>query len=509
MIYFVVLVMERIGKIVGLIVMIIVVVFLFKDGQHKYTPSIEQEIDSSFEKDHLSDIVFLSGFVVNSGEQRDSSTFSDQLSVSPAVEEILLESDLSISDLSSNNIWFLKKVFSTNSDPQVMNMIIQLMIDEYQFLGAKQFIEQLSDEQRINLDPLLHLQVLFNSFSLSSTTTFSSLSDILQNYLNWGKISQEQYQWYSGILSLMQRDYSRFFDLSRSFSTDSYRTFSQKLSSLQGQISQQSDMPAYYFDALVGVELFNQGFFQISKVLALSVVSQNKEYILPYQILAYANFLTASWDAAIEYFTLLKTLNPQASDKYSFLIGVAYYWNWAYEKSVLQLSQIKTGSYRLDVERYLVLNYLILQQPDKLLSTWQKLLWSKDLMYTDFFNYFFQTFFVPYSKWEEYFLYQKNSGLAQNYLTVCSQTLKGSEKAVCEYGKVWLSLANNSFEWLEVALVSLTENYPQGYLYHALWEFYLKQWKPDLAKSALLKAIWMSSSMEEWFKLKSLLQQVM
>ncbi|MDR0369676.1 MAG: hypothetical protein LBH96_04110 [Candidatus Peribacteria bacterium] len=125
----------------------------------------------------------------------------------------------------------------------------------------------------------------------------------------------------------MQRDYSRFFEISGSFSSDSYRTFAQKLSTLQGQISQQSGMPAYYFDALVGVELFNQGFFQIAKVLALSVVSQNKDYILPYQLLAYANFLTASWDAAIEYLTLLTSLNPQTSEKYSFLIGVAYYWN--------------------------------------------------------------------------------------------------------------------------------------------------------------------------------------
>jgi hypothetical protein len=191
------------------------------------------------------------------------------------------------------------------------------------------------------------------------------------------------------------------------------------------------------------------------------------------------------------------------------LIGVAYYWNWSYEKSVLQLSQIKTGPYHLDAERYLVLNYLILEQLDKLLSTWQRLLWSNSLMYTDFFNYFFQTFFVPYSKWEDYLLYQKNPDLAQNYLTVCSQTLTGEEKAVCEYGKVGLSLANHSFGWLEVALVSLIEQYPQGYLYHALWEFYLQQWKPDLAKSALLKAVWMSSSLEEWFKLKSLLQQVM
>jgi tetratricopeptide (TPR) repeat protein len=314
------------------------------------------------------------------------------------VENLLLESDLSFSEVSSNNVDFLKKVFATTSDSQVMNLIIQLMVDEYQFLAAKQFIETLSDTQRTQLDPLLHLQVLFNSFSLSSTTTFSSLSNVLQNYLQLGKITQDQYWRFSGILAILQRDYSRFFEISRSFSANAYRAFAQKLVNLQEKISQQSDMPAYYFDALVGVELFNQGFFQGAKVLALSVVSQDKAYLLPYQLLAYANFLTASWDAAIEYFHLLSTLNPQSAEKYSFLIGVAYYWNGAYEKSVLQLSQVKGVDYLLDTERYLALNYLALQQTDKLLSTWQKLLGSNGLGYADFFSYFYKVFFEPYSK---------------------------------------------------------------------------------------------------------------
>ncbi|MDR0369675.1 MAG: hypothetical protein LBH96_04105 [Candidatus Peribacteria bacterium] len=168
--------MEKIGKLLGLVVMIMVIVFLFRDDKRHYHPSSEVN--------DFSNISFSSGFGVVSERQEDFSTFSNQLSTNPAVEEILLESDLSISEVSSTNIGFLKKVFSTTSDPQVMNMIIQLMTEEYQFLAAKQFIEQLSDEQRTYLDPLLHLQVLFNSFPLSSTTTFNSLSEVVQNYLH-------------------------------------------------------------------------------------------------------------------------------------------------------------------------------------------------------------------------------------------------------------------------------------------------------------------------------------
>jgi hypothetical protein len=86
-------------------------------------------------------------------------------------------------------------------------------------------------------------------------------------------------------------------------------------------------------------------------------------------------------------------------------------------------------------------------------------------------------------------LYQGDTRLAQNYLVVCSQTLTGSEKAVCEYGKIGLALVNQSFDGVGTMLLSLIEQYPQGYLYHALGEFYLKQGESDLAKSALLKAV--------------------
>lgn len=156
----------------------------------------------------------------------------------------------------------------------------------------------------------------------------------------------------------MKRDYTSFFEISSSFQDLSHTSFASRLLSQKNQISSQSDMPLYYFDALVGVELFNQGFFQAAKVLALHVLTQNREYILPYQLLAYANFLTNSRDASIEYLNLLLSLDSSSVEKYDFLIGVAYYRNGEYERSVLKLSQVKDVSYRLDVDRYLVLNYL-------------------------------------------------------------------------------------------------------------------------------------------------------
>jgi hypothetical protein len=60
--------------------------------------------------------------------------------------------------------------------------------------------------------------------------------------------------------------------------------------------------------------------FQPAKVLALYSLQQNSSYILPYQVLAYANFLTNSWDTSIEYLKKLVDLDPNNAEKYRFLM---------------------------------------------------------------------------------------------------------------------------------------------------------------------------------------------
>jgi hypothetical protein len=422
----------------------------------------------------------------------------------------LEEEQLSLDQLESDNLTFLQKVFEQHPDPQVMNAILQTMVQQYQFVAAKQFIDTLSDTQRLQLDPSLHLTVAFNSFQLSASSTVNTLSSLVQYYSEKKLITPDETNWYHGLLALLEKKYDRFFQFSVSFQASSYKNFATKLTTLQTQISRQTDMPSYYFDALTAVELFNQGYFQIAKVLALSAMAQDKQYMLPYQLLAYANFLTSSRDAAREYLTTLSSLDTAHQEKYHFLIGVAYYRNQQYEASVLRLSQVKSATYRLDAERYLALNYLHLRQPSKLLSTRQKILGYAQLKPSDFFSYFYEVFFVPYMQGEDYEWYHKNEKLAQEYLLVCSQLFAHQEEnAVCEYGKVGLALANGTATGVEEILLRLGEEYPQGYLFHALGEVYVKQGNKEKAKFYLLKAAGMSNSLEETWQLKQLLQKVM
>ncbi|MDR0859989.1 MAG: hypothetical protein LBO09_03225 [Candidatus Peribacteria bacterium] len=411
--------------------------------------------------------------------------------------------------LKSDNVDFLQKVFEKTRDPQIITPTLQAMVEVYQFISAKQFIEKLTPAEIKNIDPVLHLQIAFNSFPLSSSSAFSSLEALVENYKQTNAINLDQANRYQGIIALMQRKYDTFFQISAQFQNASYKQFANKIASLKKQIAQQEDMPSYYFDALVAVELFQQGFFQPAKILALYAHSKESKYILPYQVLAYANFLTASREASVEYLTTLSSLDPTQQEKYTFLMGVAYYRNQQYETSVMKLSQIQKADYRLDVARYLTLNYSHLQQTSKLITTRQKLLGYAELKPADFFNYFYKVFFSPYIQGEAFTLYQQNPELAQNYLIVCASLLSTQDTTICEYGKVGLALATQNSFGLEESLLSLIKTSPQGYLYHALGEYYTKVGRSDEAKVYLLKAIGMTDSINETDQIKTLLQKIL
>lgn len=419
--------------------------------------------------------------------------------------DIDVASEIVLDQLDSDNISFLEKLYEKTQQSDIAVLALESLLDSYQFTRAKKFLAGLDAETLLHLDPKLHLNIVFNSFSLSSQY-IDSLETLIGQYVQSNRLQPEDANRYRGLLALSQKNYDQFSQLASSFSRTDYLQFSQHIKDQQATITTQQGMPVYYGDALTAIALFNQGYFQLAKVLALDVLQQNDKYILPYQLLAYANFLTNSWDAAISYLNTLVVLDAREQEKYTFLIGVAEYWNKNYHKSVLKLSQVSDERYRLDAERYLALNYLELQQSTKLLGSWQRILGYSDLQTSDFYSYFYEVFFRPYAEGKVHTLYLQDMSLAQKYLQYCNQLFTGKEKAVCAYGKIGLQLVLKSFDSLESSLLQLVEEYPQGYLLHALGEYYLKQGNAEKAKEYLLRAANMTESDPEQLVIRDLLK---
>ncbi len=434
-------------------------------------------------------------------EQTPENAMTDEL-----LESLMQNDEIDVDTLESENDEFLQKVFEQTKDTDVMNLIVETYLSEYQFVKAKKFIEELPEMYSESLKPSLNLRVVFNSFSLSSKTTYESLTSLIQNYLSKNQISQEDWNRYLWVIALMQRDYDSFFAIANNFTSENHKSFTAKLQWYKDQISKQMWMPEYYFDTLVALELFNQWLFQPAKVLALYSLQQNSEYILPYQILAYANFLTNSRDTSVEYLKKLVDLDPNNAEKYQFLMWVAYYWNEKYEQSVIMLSLIQSEKLRVDTERYLIRDYLLLNQNNKLILSWNKMLGYDNLVASDFYTYFYEAFYRPYSEWSQYQLYAIDTDLAEKMIRLCAIRLPKEENVVCNYGGIGKNIALWKFEWLEQSLLNLATEYPQWYLYRALWEYYLQQNDLERAKIYLLKAIPLAQRGVEKMQIKKLLQ---
>ena len=430
--------------------------------------------------------------------------------LSDAMLDSLLENEeIDINTLESENDEFLQKVFEQTKDIDVMNLIVETYLNEYQFVKAKNFVENLPDIYRQDLKPSLNLRVGFNSFPLSSKTINENLNELVQNYSSKNEITDEDEKRYLWVIALMDRNYDRFFEIATWFTSEKNIWFTSKLQWYKNQIAKQMWMPDYYFDTLVALELFNQWLFQPAKVLALYSLQQNSSYILPYQVLAYANFLTNSRDTSTEYLKKLVDLDPNNAEKYRFLMWVAFYRDEKYEQSVVMLSMIKDESLRLDTQRYLINDYLKLDQKNKLISSRNKLLWYENLVASDFYTYFYETFFHPYSQWEQFKLYAYDTDLANKMLRVCSITLQREEKAVCTYWTIGRNIAMWQFDGLEQYLLNLATEYPQWYLYQALWDYYIQQWDLEKAKAYLIKAISLTQKKSERSQIKKLLQDTM
>ncbi len=427
----------------------------------------------------------------------------------PMLQSLLEDEEIDLNTIESANDEFLQKVFEKTKDNDVMNLIIETYLNEYQFVKAKKFIENLSDEHLNELNPLLNLRVEFNSFPLGSSEIYKNLESSIQNYSSNNKISDEDKNRYLWILALMNQNYDKFFEIAKSFGSEKNKTFALKIQWYKDQISKQMWMPEYYFDTLVSLELFNQWLFQPAKVLALHSLQQNVNYILPYQVLAYANFLTNSRDTSTEYLKKLVDLDSNNAEKYRFLMWVASYRNEKYEQSVVMLSMIKDENLRLDAQRYLINNYLKLDQKNKLIASWNKLLWSENLVASDFYTYFYEAFFHPYSEWKDFQLYAYDTELANKMLRACSTLLQDEEKAVCTYGGIGRNIALWQFDWIEQYLLDLVSEYPQWYLYQALWDYFVQQWDLEKAKLYLLKAVSLTQKTSQRIQIKKLLEDVM
>jgi len=412
------------------------------------------------------------------------------------------------------DIFILEKLYEDTNKVEILWLLIEKLAQDFQFEKAYQLSQKfLGDEVFENIDPNLYFHIMINSsvVSIMKPESIEVVRNKIEEARTLGVLSVDDYRFYQGLMKIWYNDYEWAKTLFKQLTLPHYQKFFETLENTLSNISVQEDVPIYYQDSMVALVMLKHWYFSVAKKLALEVVLKNEDYILPYQILAYSHFLTNDWEVATKYFLKLVDIDSSNEYLYKFLIGVSYYWDENYEKSVLYVSQVEDAIFEennisdsiiVDMYRYLVLNYVKLEESERLVWTRQNLLGIDWLEKSDFYTYFYEVLYRPFIEWDSYDLYKENVVLAENFVDVCYKKLSEDQQDICVYGRAGLDILNQRNEEAQSKLLYLAQHYPQSYIFHTLWDLYYRQTDYAKAKIYYLKSISMTDSESEEVVLK-------
>lgn len=419
---------------------------------------------------------------------------------------------ISLDDLSSkvsNRLEILKSLYKKTNDEKVLKVLVDELLSNYQFDEVRSYMSDVDIFTSSVIDKQSYIYTYINTLAITDPSSMNNFIKFIEQLKSKNLISSDEYLFYKWLQKIWDKDYDVALEIFKQVSNPSYSWFTKQLDSTVSNFKSQKWMPNYYEDALVALVALKNWYFSIANKLAVYSILEDNDYVLPYQVLAYSNFLTRNWDKAISYFYNLSSLDIDNKNKYDFYLGICYYWKWEYEKSLTTLYQlINDSTYKIDVYRYLLLDYEQLNKPDKMAQIWQKLLWEYNLIQSDF-KYFYDTvFFTPFSKWEKSIIYEEYRQMSYDMVSICYDKF-GYKNDTCIYWEVWFNITNWLRTSVEDSLVYLAENYPQASIFQALWDYYKKMNQKDKAKSYYLKAVALSSDSTQKTNIQNTLLKLM
>lgn len=435
-------------------------------------------------------------------------SLTDSTAATPQdITAIKTEKIKKISDNTSSieDIKILEAMYKETRSDKVLDMLVEKLVSDYQFEKAYNYInpETNPDSQFNNYSLYLYILLNWPSINITKGSSITNFQSKLEQFKSEWKITKGDYYFYQWLIALRYQDFTSADELLSKVTEPNYMDMVSKIRWSISQLHTQKDMPAYYQEWLIWVTLLKKWYFSVAQKIALDVLLKDDTYILPYQLLAYSNFLTNNDGKAIDYFLKLMELDKDNENNYKFLIWVSYYRLEKYEQSVIYLSQIKDSDFAGDVDRYLLLNYIKWWDEQKQIDMRQKLLWQQELIKSDFFLFFYNVFFDPFANWWSHKTYGDNIELANMWISKCWEIMTENDRTVCTYGEAWLNIVNWQREQAKPKLDELVKIYNQSYLFHAIWDYYYQIWDKTNAKEYYIKATSMTDNKKEEKILKS------
>lgn len=459
---------------------------IYSDSSHRSWP---QEIDNT------------KNIEIQNSNQKYEELQNDNL------QNWLNENNVNLKSVSqwAENLEVLESIYKQNKTKDILKILVDNLINNYQFEKAKSYVWDFNLNNPI-IDAKTYLYLYINTISMTDANGINNFENLLDQMKYKSIISIDDYNFYVWLTKLRKHDYDWAILVLKKVENLIYQDFINKTKDALNSFDLQKWSPEYQKHALVSLAAMKNWYFSLAKKLSIDAILQDEKYILPYQILAYSNFVTNNRENAIEYYYELASLDIQNQDKYNFYIWLSYYRFWDHQKSISTLSQLdKNFEYKTDAYRYLILNYQKLWDTENMVKIRQKILWQYDLNASDFKTFYDIVFYQPFSIGEEKNIFKSYKQLSYDYVSMCYNNF-GPNNPTCIYWEVWLNIANQTRQYVENSLLYLAENYPQSYIFQALWDYYRYQNLDSKAKTYYLKSISLSENNQQKNTIENILK---
>ncbi len=416
------------------------------------------------------------------------------------------EDDIDIDSLDTSridDIWYieiLEALYEQDWSIEVLSSLIDLLVDNYMFEDAFNHLYEIYLDEwltYLDFDPNLVLYVFINSidFTRSNISTFQSLVD---EYYEEEMISETDYIFYEAIVDLIHMNFDNFISKVNSISNDpNYDSLNSDLEIAIWQYHKFKDAPDYYKQWLVSFVLLQHWYFSLAERVAERTLRENSNYILANQVIWYSNFVLWNADTSNKYFDKLLNIDSWNSDTYNFYMWTNYFWQWRNQRAIGNLSQVNEWNYKKDAIRYLSIAYYNIDDNDRMIDSFEKLLnLHRPLNEFDYYTFFDFLFYSESFFESDFSLFFRNTSTVREYITACYQDLEWEELWVCRYARAWLHFAREEYDIAYRYLRFISQEYPRDYIFRALGDYYYENGQLDDSRRHYLKAIAYSDDWE-------------
>ncbi|MFA7284570.1 MAG: hypothetical protein WC004_01970 [Candidatus Absconditabacterales bacterium] len=417
----------------------------------------------------------------------------------------------SLEDLQKNIVYRastdLEKQYAQTQSEKDLYVLIDYLVAHFQYEKAASYFTQLM-KQTDQWDRARLMKLLVNDMN-PDPGLYPKLAQFLANYIASGSIATDDAIYYGFTLDLLQ---NRFKKEHINSLTGDYTDFKNTLWRQYDLYYSYTDAPDYYLKGLFAIAYFKNQEFGVAKSLAEYAITQNANYILPYQIKAYIGLLTNQHDLALTSLDVLVQIDADNQERYQFLLGLAHYYNNDYTKASDYFLQMQSPRLKLESLRYMIdmdkkqsLALADKQEFDK--KIYNKL---EQLFATENLSGLVDVDFQAVFDWYVYDRLQVGSGgllaIKQLYtqypavydaaLSACPNILS-DKQFVCRYGTVGKLLIDGKPQEAMKLLIPLVKKYPQWQTYYIIGLLYKEQNLPENAKIYFAKALQYIDSPEQ------------